>query len=85
MNKKKIIALILGAVGAKLLICQMVRGHRKIKELEENQVELSLLQDDFNKEVLEEFQSVKEEIGAVYEHLETLALETKKESGPTLD
>lgn len=35
-------------------------------------VALSLLQDDFNAEVMDEIQSVKEEIGSVYEHIERL-------------
>ena len=75
MNKKNalFITLGIGAIGlGKIIVCKMLESKKRQRELEENMVAFSLLQDDFNAEVMEEFQSVKEEIGSVYEHMEKL-------------
>lgn len=75
MNKKKVMlaTLGIGAIGlAKVIVHKILDKKKRYTELKENLVALSLLQDDFNTEVMEEFQSVKEEIGSVYEHIEKL-------------
>lgn len=80
MNKKKVILVTLGigAIGLAKVIIDKTRDNKKRRaELEENLLALSLLQDDFNAEVVEEFEGIKEEIGSVYEHMEKL-LEMKE-------
>lgn len=75
MNKKKALFLTLGigVIGfGKIIVCNILENKKRRKQLEENLVALSLLQDDFNAEVMDEIQSVKEEIGSVYEHIEKL-------------
>ena len=75
MNKKKalLVTLGMGAIGfGKIIVCKILENKKRRKQLEENLVALSLLQDDFNTEVMDEIQSVKEEIGSVYEHIEKL-------------
>lgn len=80
MNKKKVmlVTLGIGAIGLAKVIIDKTRDNKKRRaELEENLLALSLLQDDFNAEVVEEFEGIKEEIGSVYEHMEKL-LEMKE-------
>lgn len=75
MNKKKALFLTLGigVIGfGKIIVRKILENKKRQLELQENLVALSLLQDDFNTEVMEELQSVKEEIGSVYEHIEKL-------------
>lgn len=75
MNKKKVMlaTLGIGAIGLAKVIIDKIKVNKKRRvELEENLLALSILQDDFNAEVVEEFEGIKEELGSVYEHMEKL-------------
>ena len=86
MNKRKTIftAVVIGA--GIMAVIDRIRLHNKVEELEEKIEDIGrchndfyLMQERYNKSTNEQIESIQEEIGSVYEHMEELSKE--KEDG----
>lgn len=86
MNKRKTIftAVVIGA--GIMAIIDRIRLHNKVEDLEERTKDIGcchndfcLMQERYNKSTNEQIESIQEEIGSVYEHIEELSKE--KEDG----
>ena len=86
MNKRKTVftAVVIGA--GIMAIIDRIRLHNKVKELEEKTEDIGrchndfcLMQERYNKNTDEQFATIQEEIGSVYEHFEELSKD--KENG----
>ena len=86
MNKRKTVftAVVIGA--GVIAVIDRIRLHNKVDELEERTEDIGrchndfcLMQQRYNKNTDEQIESIQEEIGSVYEHIEELSKE--KEDG----
>ena len=86
MNKRKTVftAVVIG-VGI-MAVIDRIRLHNKVDELEERTKDIGcchndfcLMQERYNRSTNEQIESIQEEIGSVYEHIEELSKE--KEDG----
>ena len=86
MNKRKTVFTTV-VIGAGIMaIIDRIRLHNKVEELEERTQDIGrchndfcLMQERYNRSTNEQIESIREEIGSVYEHIEELSKE--KEDG----
>ena len=80
MNKRKTV-LIAVAVGTSIMaVMDRIRLHSKVNDLEERTKDsgrchndFCLMQERYNRSTNEQIESIQEEIGSVYEHIEELS------------
>ena len=79
MNKRKTVFIVIIGAGI-MAVMDRIRLHSKVEDLEERIKDIGrchndfcLMQERYNRSTNEQIESIQEEIGSVYEHIEELS------------